>query len=171
MFDAKGGEIWELWELGGVRELVESHFDVIYVLVTLCTSSTFVWWFWLTNSTIYSRCLFIDLISLLYEQGTYDLYALILIIMLHTLSVKDYWVQLTIFSIDRNFKTNYSHKSYRVVINHQKGGDGKHLGPWMVLVINDNVMLYVTNVCFAETNGKLGPLQVNVLQRWKQSRR
>ena len=26
----------------------------------------------------------------------------------------------------------------------------------MVLVINDNVMLYVTNVCFAETNGKLG---------------
>jgi hypothetical protein len=23
-------------------------------------------------------------------------------------------------------------------------------------VINDNVMLYVTNVCFAETNGKLG---------------
>ena len=31
-----------------------------------------------------------------------------------------------------------------------------HLGPWLVLVINDNVMLYVTNVCFAETNGKLG---------------
>jgi hypothetical protein len=28
--------------------------------------------------------------------------------------------------------------------------------PWLVLVINDNVMLYVTNVCFAETNGKLG---------------
>jgi hypothetical protein len=26
----------------GVRESVESHFDVIYVLVTLCTSSTFV---------------------------------------------------------------------------------------------------------------------------------
>jgi hypothetical protein len=26
----------------------------------------------------------------------------------------------------------------------------------LVLVINDNVMLYVTNVCFAETNGKLG---------------
>ena len=26
----------------------------------------------------------------------------------------------------------------------------------MVLVINDNVILYVTNVCFAETNGKLG---------------
>jgi hypothetical protein len=23
-------------------------------------------------------------------------------------------------------------------------------------VINDNIMLYVTNVCFAETNGKLG---------------
>jgi hypothetical protein len=23
-------------------------------------------------------------------------------------------------------------------------------------VINDNVILYVTNVCFAETNGKLG---------------
>jgi hypothetical protein len=47
----------------------------------------------------------------------------------------------------------------------------KHLGLWLVLVINDNVMLYVTNVCFAETNGKLGPLQVNVLQRWKQSQR
>jgi hypothetical protein len=28
--------------------------------------------------------------------------------------------------------------------------------PWLVLVINDNVMLYVTNICFAETNGKLG---------------
>jgi hypothetical protein len=26
----------------------------------------------------------------------------------------------------------------------------------LVLVINDNIMLYVTNVCFAETNGKLG---------------
>jgi hypothetical protein len=26
----------------------------------------------------------------------------------------------------------------------------------LVLVINDNVMLYVTNVFFAETNGKLG---------------
>ena len=24
------------------------------------------------------------------------------------------------------------------------------LGPWLVLVINDNVRLYVTNVCFAE---------------------
>jgi hypothetical protein len=23
--------------------------------------------------------------------------------------------------------------------------------PWLVLVINDNVILYVTNVCFAET--------------------
>jgi hypothetical protein len=32
----------------------------------------------------------------------------------------------------------------------------KHLGPWLVLVINDNVVLYVTNVCFAQTNGKLG---------------
>jgi hypothetical protein len=32
----------------------------------------------------------------------------------------------------------------------------KHLGLWLVLVINDNVILYVTNVCFAETNGKLG---------------
>ena len=28
--------------------------------------------------------------------------------------------------------------------------------PWLVLVINDNVILYVTNVCFAEINGKLG---------------
>jgi protein subunit release factor A len=26
----------------------------------------------------------------------------------------------------------------------------------LVLVINDNVILYVTNVCFTETNGKLG---------------
>jgi hypothetical protein len=34
--------------------------------------------------------LFIDLISLLYEQETYDVYALILIIMVHTLSIKDY---------------------------------------------------------------------------------
>jgi hypothetical protein len=34
--------------------------------------------------------LFIDLISLLYEQETYDVYALILIILVHTLSVKDY---------------------------------------------------------------------------------
>jgi hypothetical protein len=32
----------------------------------------------------------------------------------------------------------------------------KHLDPWLVLVINDNVILYVPNVCFAETNGKLG---------------
>jgi hypothetical protein len=30
------------------------------------------------------------LISLLYEQETYDVYALILIIMLHTPSIKDY---------------------------------------------------------------------------------
>jgi hypothetical protein len=28
--------------------------------------------------------------------------------------------------------------------------------PWLVLVINDNVILYVTTVCFAEVNGKLG---------------
>jgi hypothetical protein len=28
----------------------------------------------------------------------------------------------------------------------------------MVLVINYNEMLYVTNVCFAETNGKLGSI-------------
>jgi hypothetical protein len=35
-------------------------------------------------------------------------------------------------------------------------GEQKHLGPWLVLMINDNVMLYVTNACFAETNGKLG---------------
>jgi hypothetical protein len=38
----------------GVRELVESHFDVIYVLDTLFTSPTFVCRFWLTNSIIYS---------------------------------------------------------------------------------------------------------------------
>jgi hypothetical protein len=50
-------ERYELWELGGVRELVESHFDVIYVLVTLSTSFTLVWCFWLTNSIKYSRCL------------------------------------------------------------------------------------------------------------------
>jgi hypothetical protein len=176
VFDAKGGEIWVV-RARGVRELVESHFDVIYVLVTLCTSSTFVWCFWPTNSIIYSQCscwLCVYYVFTLYvitsllvlvhrfdftficEQETYDVYALIHIIMLHTFSVKDYWVQLTIFSIDRNFNTNYSHKTCRVVINHQKGGDWKHLGPWLVLVINDNVMLYVTNVCFAETNGKLG---------------
>jgi hypothetical protein len=34
--------------------------------------------------------LFIDLILLLYELETYNVYALILIIMVHTLSVKDY---------------------------------------------------------------------------------
>jgi hypothetical protein len=28
--------------------------------------------------------------------------------------------------------------------------------PWLVLVINGNVILHVTNVCFAEANGKLG---------------
>jgi hypothetical protein len=32
-----------------------------------------------------------------------------------------------------------------------RGAAGRHLGPWLVLVINDNVILYVTNVCFAET--------------------
>jgi hypothetical protein len=32
----------------------------------------------------------------------------------------------------------------------------KALGPWSVSMINDNVILYVTNVCFVETNGKLG---------------
>jgi hypothetical protein len=32
----------------------------------------------------------------------------------------------------------------------------KAFRPLVVLVINDNVMLYVTNVCFAETNCKLG---------------
>jgi hypothetical protein len=26
----------------------------------------------------------------------------------------------------------------------------------LVLVINDNIILYVTNLCFAETNSKLG---------------
>jgi hypothetical protein len=26
----------------------------------------------------------------------------------------------------------------------------KHLGPWLVLVINDNIRLYVTNMCFVE---------------------
>ena len=31
-----------MFDARGVRELVESHFDVIYVLVTLYTSSTFV---------------------------------------------------------------------------------------------------------------------------------
>jgi hypothetical protein len=36
------------------------------------------------------KFLFIDLILLLYEQETYDVYALILIILVHTLSVKDY---------------------------------------------------------------------------------
>jgi predicted metal-dependent enzyme (double-stranded beta helix superfamily) len=36
------------------------------------------------------KFLFINLISLLYEQETYDMYALNLIIMLHTPSVKNY---------------------------------------------------------------------------------
>jgi hypothetical protein len=37
----------------GVRELVESHFDVIYVLVTLCTSLVLL----AHKLYIYSRCL------------------------------------------------------------------------------------------------------------------
>jgi hypothetical protein len=37
-----------------------------------------------------SMFLFIDFISFLYEQETYVVYALILIIMLHTLSIKNY---------------------------------------------------------------------------------
>jgi hypothetical protein len=50
-------------------------------------------------------------------------------------------------------------------------GEWKHLGPWLVLVINDNVILYVTNVCFAETNGKLGRMTGRSTTTWKQSRR
>jgi hypothetical protein len=38
----------------------------------------------------YHQSLFIDLILLLYEQETYNVYALTLIIMLHTLSIKKY---------------------------------------------------------------------------------
>jgi hypothetical protein len=40
-------------KLGGVIELVESHFDVIYVLATLCTSLVFL----AHKLYIYSRCL------------------------------------------------------------------------------------------------------------------
>jgi hypothetical protein len=49
------GERYELWELGGVRELVESHFDVIYMLVTLCTSLVLL----AHKLYIYSRCLWL----------------------------------------------------------------------------------------------------------------
>jgi hypothetical protein len=90
-----------------------------------------------------------DFISFLYEQETYILNAPILTIILHDSFCQNYWVYLTIFSIDRKTNKLLSH-SYRVVINHQKRGDWKHLGAWLVLVINDNVILYVTNVCFAE---------------------
>jgi hypothetical protein len=38
----------------------------------------------------------------------------------------------------------------------------KASGPLLVLMINDNVILYVTNVCLAETNGKLG----RITGRW-----
>ena len=99
--------------------------------------------------------LFMDFISCLCEQETYVVYALILPILLHDFLCQTYWVWLTIFTIDRKTNKLLSH-SCRVVINHQKWGDWKHLGHWLVLVINDNVILYVTNVCFAETNGKLG---------------
>jgi hypothetical protein len=71
VFDAKGGEIWELWELGGLRELVESHFDVIYVLDTLWTSPTIVCRFWLTNSIIYSRCLWLTVCVLCFHLICY----------------------------------------------------------------------------------------------------
>jgi hypothetical protein len=50
----------------GVRELVESHFDVIYVLVTLCTSFTFVWCFWLTNS-IYTLDAYVDCVCIMFS--------------------------------------------------------------------------------------------------------
>jgi hypothetical protein len=50
----------------GVRELVESHFDVIYVLVTLCTSFTFVWCFWLTNS-IYTLNAYVDCVCIMFS--------------------------------------------------------------------------------------------------------
>jgi hypothetical protein len=40
----------------------------------------------------------------------------------------------------------------------------KHLGPWLVLVINDNIRLYVTSVCFAEKIVCYVALQEVVLQ-------
>jgi hypothetical protein len=46
--------------------LVESHFDVIYLLVTLCTSFTFVWCFWLTNS-ISNLDAYIDYVCIMFS--------------------------------------------------------------------------------------------------------
>jgi hypothetical protein len=170
------GERYELWELGGVRELVESHFDVIYVLDTVCTSSTFVWRFWLTNSIIYSRCL-----CWLCVYCVFTLYVITsLLVLVHRFDFTFIWTRnlqcvcthsyyyvthsfcQKVLSITNHllywqkFQNKLLSQSCRVVINHQKRGDWKHLDPWLVLVINENVILHETNVCFAEANGKLG---------------
>jgi hypothetical protein len=78
--------------------------------------------------------LFMDFISYLYEQETYVVYALILTILSHNFFCQICWVSLTIFSIDRKTNKLLSH-SCRVIINHQKGGDWKHLGPWCVALL------------------------------------
>jgi hypothetical protein len=43
----------------------------------------------------------------------------------------------------------YAKEEYLSVLRMVGTIDSKHLGPWLVLVINDNVRLLVTNVCFA----------------------
>jgi hypothetical protein len=48
------------------------------------------------------------------------------------------------------------HSQLLIIDSHIVHTKWKHLGPWLVLVINDNIILYVTNVCFVEANGKLG---------------
>jgi hypothetical protein len=56
------------------------------------------------------------------------------------------FVKITIVYLDLYIQTNEQTKGNVV---------WKHLGPWLVLVINDNVILYVTNM-FCRDNGKLG---------------
>jgi hypothetical protein len=162
------GERCELWELGGVNweimifscnicmilSVLALHFCKMFISQTLWHALRMVLMIMcvmfspMMLSPVF-QFLFMDFISYLCEQETYVLYVLMLPILLLDFFYQTYWVSLTIFNIDR--KTNKSlSQSCRVVINHQKRGDWKHLGTWLVLVINDNMRLYVTNVCFAE---------------------
>jgi hypothetical protein len=164
------GERCELWELGGYGVSWENSwsFDVVYMHDTLFTSSTFVWC--LTHKLY-------DMLSMFVNDGVYYVFTYYVAtsrsVLVHGFHFILIWTRnlcfvcaYTYYSITWLFLsnllsiTNHLHywqktnkllsHSCRVVINHQKGGDWKHLGPWLVLVINDNIRLYVTNVCFAE---------------------
>jgi hypothetical protein len=154
---------------------------------TLCISSSLLYAFYLTNSMTCSQGILMTRVLCFHlfccHQScsscswslphTFVNKILMLCMLLYlysymTFLCQTYWVSLSIFSIDRKTNKSLSH-SCRVVINHQKGGDWKHLGPWFVLVISDNIRLYVTNMCFVEQMLSLIELQEVVLQRWKQS--